>query len=291
MTNWLLSGFADDVYTDLGKQLQFLSGLGIERIEIRHFERGGKRCSIAESTPEERKHLARQLQSAGISCQCVATPVGKAPVGGDFAISQRQLANGLAAAIQFDCAAVRVFGFQPRSASDHQACLANLSRLCEQALRDAPGVKLLLENERDVFGKTPEQILQALDLVASDNLGFVCDPANFAVVGIDPPDAVRELAGKICAVHVKDCGSGGSMVLPGQGQCTWPQILSDLGRCHHAMNLAIEPHLDVAERHFGSTSRSGFAAAKAALEEILAGTNEFCGNASATPQIKTVAPG
>lgn len=269
MTDWQLSGFADEAYTDLGEQLRFFAGLGIDRIEVRHFERAGRRCSIAESTSSERRQLARQLRVAGISCQSVATPVGKAPADGDFAIQQRQLANGLAAAIEFECPAVRVFGFQLRSTSDHPACVRNLSRLCEQALRDAPEVTLLLENERDVFGETPEQILTALDLVAADNLGFVCDPANFAVVGIDPPAAVRELCGHIAAVHVKDRGVENDMVLPGQGLCNWPQILADLGKHHRAMNLALEPHLDVAERHFGSTSPSGFAAAKSSLEAIL----------------------
>ncbi|MDE2702641.1 MAG: sugar phosphate isomerase/epimerase [Chloroflexota bacterium] len=271
MTDWRLSGFADEAYTALGEQLIFLAGLGIERIEFRHFERAGKRCSISESTSTERRRLGRQLRSADISCRCVATPVGKAPVDGDFSIQQKQLANGLAAAMEFDCPTVRIFGFQTRSAGDHPECVGNLSRLCEQALRDAPGVTLLLENERDVFGETPEQILAALDLVGAENLGFVCDPANFAAVGVDPPAAVRQLCDHIAAVHVKDRGKDDDMVLPGQGQCNWPQILADLGGHHRAMDLALEPHLDVAERHFGNTTPSGFAAAKDALEAILAG--------------------
>lgn len=270
MTDWRLSGFADEAYTDLGEQLIFLAGLGIERIEVRHVERAGRRCSISESTSAERRQLARQLRSAAISCRCVATPVGKAPVDGDFSIQQRQLANGLAAAMEFGCPRVRVFGFHARSAGDRPACVGNLSRLCEQALRDATGVTLLLENERDVFGETPEQILAALDLVGAENLGFVCDPANFAAVGIDPPAAVRQLCRHIAGVHVKDRGKDDNMVLPGQGQCDWPQILADLGEHHHAMDLALEPHLGVAERHFGSTSPSGFAAAKGALEATLA---------------------
>ena len=270
MTDWQLSGFADEAYTDLGKQLEFFAGLGLERIDVRHFERAGERCSIAESTSAERRQLARQLRNSGISCQCVATPVGKAPVDGDFAIQEKQLANGLAAAIEFDCAAVRVFGFQPQAAGDHSECVGNLSRLCEQALRDAPGVRLLLENERDVFGETPEQILEALEKVGAENLGYVCDPANFAVVGVNAPGAVRQLRAHVEAIHVKDCGDHGNMVLPGRGRCDWPQILADLGEDHRAMNLALEPHLDVAERHFGSTTPQGFGAAKTALEAILA---------------------
>lgn len=270
MTDWRLSGFADEAFTDLGDQLRFFAGLGLDRIDLRHFERDGQRCSVAESTPGERGRMARQLRAAGFICQCVATPVGKAAVDGDFAIQQRQLANGLAAAMEYGCRAVRVFGFQPRSASDHAACAGNLSRLCDQALRDAPGVRLLLENERDVFGETPEQVLQALDLVDAENLGYVCDPANFAVVGIDPPGAVRRLREHIVALHVKDRSAEGNMVLPGQGQCDWPRILADLDENGGTVNLALEPHLDVAERHFGSTSPQGFAAAKAALEAILA---------------------
>ncbi len=271
MTGWLLSGFADEAYTGFADQLRFFAGLGLERIDVRHFERDGQRCSIAESTAGEREFLARQLRGLGFFCQCVATPVGKAPVDGDFAVQQRQLANGLAAALEFDCPAVRVFGFQPRSASDHPACVANLARLCEQALRDAPGVLLLLENERGVFGETPGQILEALESVDSDNLGYVCDPANFAVVGIDPPGAVRQLESLIAALHVKDRGAHGGMVLPGQGQCNWPQILTDLAAGAGSIELSLEPHLDVAERHFGSTTPEGFVAAKSALESILPG--------------------
>ncbi len=269
MTAWRLSGFADEAYTDLPDQLRFLTSLGIERIDLRHFERDGQRCSIAEATSAERALMARQLREADIACHCVATPVGKAPVEGDFAVQQRQLANGLAAAAEFGSRAVRVFGFRCRSAADDRDCIGNLTRLCEQAHRDAPGVRLLLENERDVFGESPEQILAALHAIDAENLGYVCDPANFAVVGVDALGAVRQLREHIDALHVKDRGSAGKMVLPGEGLCGWPQILVELDGRDYPMTLALEPHLDVAERHFGSTTPQRFAAAKAALEAIL----------------------
>ena len=270
MTDWRLAGFADEAYTDFGKQLRFFAGLAINRIDVRHFERDGARCSIAESTAAERGRLAGQLRDSGIACQSVATPVGKAPVDGDFAIQRRQLANGLAAALEFGCAAVRIFGFQARSADDHPACIDNLARLCEQAGRDAPGVRLLLENERDVYGETPEQILEALDKVDCENLGFVCDPANFAVVGVSAPDAVRQLLPQIQALHVKDLGADGNMVLPGRGLCDWPQILVNLNESPGPKDLSLEPHLDVAERHFGSTNPQDFADFKIALGFLLA---------------------
>lgn len=269
MTRWRVSGFADEAHTGLGDQLRFFADLGLEHIDVRHFERDGERCSIAESTALERRSLARKLRDSGIACMCVATPVGKAPVDGDFLLQRRQLANGLAAALEFGCSAVRIFGFQA-PARDYPRCVDNLARLCEQARREAPGVRLLLENERDVYGETPEQIQEALDRVDAENLGFVCDPANFAVVGVSAPAAVRELRPRIDALHVKDLGTDGNMTLPGRGLCDWPQILDCLKDSAEVIDLALEPHLDVAERHFGSTSPSRFAEALAALEAILA---------------------
>ena len=269
MTRWRISGFADEAHTDFGEQLRFFAGLGLERIDIRHFARDGARCSIAESTAAERAMLARQLRGSGIVCHCVAAPVGKAPLDGDFAVQRRQLANALAAALEFGCRAVRIFGFQPAGAADHPRCIESLARLGDQARRDAPGVRLLLENERDVYGETPEQILEALDRVGADNLGFVCDPANFAVVGISAPAAVRELLPRIEALHVKDLGADGSMTLPGRGLCDWPQILGCLNGSADLVDLSLEPHLDVAERHFGSTDPRRFAAARTALGSLL----------------------
>ena len=269
MTAWRLSGFADEAFVDLADQLRFLAAIGMERIDLRHFQRDGQRCSIAESTPAERALMARQLRGAGIACVCVATPVGKAPVDVDFAIQRRQLANGLAAAVEFGSPAVRIFGYQAGSPSDHPACIANLARLSEQAERDAPGVRLLIENEQDVFGESPDQIIAALDSVAAPNLACVCDPANFARVGIDALGAVRELREYVFAFHVKDCAESGEMVLPGEGICRWPQILADLDEGGSIVTLALEPHLDIAERHFGSTQPDRFAQAKAALEAML----------------------
>ena len=270
MTAWRISGFADEAFDEFTKQLEFFASLGLELIDVRHFDRAGLRCSIADSTAAERDRLAGQLAAAGIACQSVASPIGKSPVGGDMARSQRQLGNCLAAADRFGASYVRIFGFQTESAKEHGACVARLRTLCTQAASEAPGITLLLENERAVFGETPAQILMALEQTDADNLAYVCDPCNFAVVGIDPwLDACPQLWGQISAFHVKDLGDG-QMVPAGAGRCNWPKILSAAAEHKQIWNLALEPHLDLAGRHRGRTSPGGFVQAKSALDAILA---------------------
>lgn len=271
MTAWRISGFADEVFDEFAKQLEFFATLGLGLIDVRHFDRAGLRCSIADSTAVERDRLAGQLTAAGIACQSVASPIGKSPVGEDMARSQRQLGNCLAAADRFGASYVRIFGFQTERADEHGACVARLQALCTQAASEAPGVTLLLENERAVFGETPAQILTALERTGADNLAYVCDPCNFAVVGIDPwLDACPQLWDRICAFHVKDLGDDRQMVPAGAGRCNWPKILSAAAERKQIWNLALEPHLDLAGRHRGLTSPEGFVQAKSALDAILA---------------------
>jgi hypothetical protein len=104
---WRLSGFADEAYIDFGERLRFFAGLGLDRIDVRHFKRAGRCRSIAESTAGERVLLARQLGGSGFFGQRVDAPVGRAPVGGDFAIQQKRPANGLVMALEIGRPAVR----------------------------------------------------------------------------------------------------------------------------------------------------------------------------------------
>ena len=126
------------------------------------------------------------MKASGLGCQSVASPIGKSPVSADASISRRQLANCLDAAKLFEAPFVRIFGFQYDRLVDEASCRARIGELCRQAATEAPGVRLLLENERDVYGERPEQIRAALESASAENLAYVCDPANFAVVGIDP---------------------------------------------------------------------------------------------------------
>ncbi len=37
MSNWRLSGFADEAFDEFGEQLAFFTRLGLKRIDVRHF--------------------------------------------------------------------------------------------------------------------------------------------------------------------------------------------------------------------------------------------------------------
>ena len=59
------------------------------------------------------------------------------------------------------------------------------------------------------------------------------------------------------------------MVIVGSGVCNWRSILAAAAK-RGQWDLALEPHLDQAERHFGHTSPERFAGAHRALLDILA---------------------
>ena len=125
-------------------------------------------------------------------------------------------------------------------------------------------------------------------------LGF--DPSHLVWQFVDPYAAVREYAGKVRHVHVKDTAidrarlaregidgdSWWRYTLPGWGELNWATLLAELQRVEYAGCLSIEHEDAVWDRNEGQILQS-LLLSKRYLEQFLAGPVDV-------PAVETVAP-
>ena len=274
-----LSGFADEISDNFVKQLEGLKANEIEYIEVRGVN--GKNISVLNQ--EELDEVKKLLEQYNIKVSSIGSPVGKVRITDDFGEHLEVFDSVLNAALTLETKYIRIFSFYV-PANYHlkyrDDVLYRLETLADKAAQK--NLILCLENERDLYGESPEK---CLDLMTHFNgaLKFIFDPANFIVGGFIPyPDAYSMLSEYIEYMHIKDADDTG-IVPAGQGTGKIKEILYDLILRRNFENfLSIEPHLSVftgldklgvGENKFVknkfNTKEEAFAAASNALKKIL----------------------
>ncbi|MEX1158325.1 MAG: sugar phosphate isomerase/epimerase family protein [Thermomicrobiales bacterium] len=265
----MLSGFGDEISKDLGEQLDTLQRAGIELLDLRGV--WGK--NVLELSDAEVATVRETLDGRGMRVSCVATPVGKAPVDGDFGQQQAALARGIEIARALDTASVRIFSYYIPEADDPERhrdeALRRLAALVEQA-REA-GVTLLHENERGIYGDSPARCHDLHATIGSPHFLALWDPGNFASCGYKPfHDSWELLRPYIGYVHVKDYDRAAKrVVVAGAGDAEWSACLRALADSGYDGVLALEPHLAHAGPAGGFTGPDLFVEAVDALRGVM----------------------
>ena len=240
---WQLSGFGDEIDAAPEVQLAVLSALGASHIEVR----SAWNVNILDLSTERVTTLAAIIRAADVAVSAVASPIGKVDVGCDTDEEIARLSRVIAAARQLDARFIRVFSFFCRSRGGAASCrdevltkMAALTRVAEDA-----GVVLIHENEKEIYGDTPERVLDLIESIGSSALQIAWDSANFVQVGVEPfAHAYPMLAKHIAYIQIKDAlMATGQVVPPGSGDGDIAQIVSaqrDAGYCGF---VSLEPHL------------------------------------------------
>ena len=93
-------------------------------------------------------------------------------------------------------------------------------------IADEYKIVLCHENEKGIYGDTPERCLELLEAF-DGRLGCVFDPANFIQVGATPfPNGFELLEPHITYMHVKDGVAGGTVVVAGTGVGCIPEMFA-----------------------------------------------------------------
>jgi sugar phosphate isomerase/epimerase len=244
-----LSGFADEIAAEPAEQLSTLRSEGMRFMELR--AAWGK--NSLDLSAAERQELRRQLQEAGIGVSAIASPIGKVRLDEPWKAHLDRFRTALDVAEYFAAPNIRLFSFYPplgQSIADYaDNVVRRLGELVELA-RGRP-VRLLHENEKEIFGETPERCLEIARRVSGVDLIF--DPANYVQVGVRPLAAWTLLKEHIVYFHIKDALLGsGQVVLPGTGDGDIPAFLRDavVGRRYQGF-ISLEPHLAVAGHSSG----------------------------------------
>ena len=280
---WPISAFADEIATDLEEQIAVLQEHGVGALEFR----SAWGVNVVELGPERLEVAARLLRAAGIAVSAIGSPVGKAPIEGEFETELARLRAAIDAAERLGAQRIRIFSFfipDGRYADFRDEVLRRMSTFCREAA--AANLILAHENESYIYGDNAHRCRDLVESVGSPALEITFDPANFVQVGVRPFDdawpLLREHVGHFHvkdAVHVDRSGLqpypshvphdrlGASVRPAGEGEGELPKLLGGLDQADYKGYLVIEPHLQYQLPDLDGAGR--FAVALKALRTLL----------------------
>lgn len=238
-----ISGFYDEISSDLDVQLAAVKKYGEAYICPRSVD--GK--NIANYTVEEfAEKVKPRLDKAGVKFSSIGSPIGKIDINDNesYEEQKKKLAELVKIAQLMDCRYIRIFSFFINGAeADKYAdeVVKKLKGFLE--LVEGTDVILLHENEKKIFGDTPERCLVLAKELYGEHFALAFDSSNFIQCDCEPLAAYELLKEYVAYVHVKDCSEEKVEVPLGLGEGRYEEILSDLilNRGYDGF-LTLEPH-------------------------------------------------
>lgn len=242
MSEFIVSGFADEIDEKVKVQFEHLNKLGISYFE----PRGINGTNISEINDEQLKELKADMEKYGIKVSSIGSPIGKIGIKEDFDKHLEKLARVIEIAKALGTKYIRIFSFfipQGENPADYRdEVMSRMKKMCELAEKE--GVMLLHENEKDIYGDTAERCLDIFETVKSPALKGVFDPANFVQCGVKVyPEAFKMLKDHIVYMHIKDALANGEVVPAGYGIGGVEEIIKELDTEGYEGFLSLEPHL------------------------------------------------
>ena len=242
MAKFVFSAFADEIDANFDKQIEGLKALGIGMIELRGVD--GK--SFIQLTDEEVNIVKEKLEKSSIGISALGTPIGKINVDEDFEAHKNLLSRIMDIGDMLGCKVLRMFSFYPAEGMSDDEFKAKafeyISVLLDMA--DERGFILCHENEKDIFGCSPERELELMQHFGG-RLKAVLDPGNFAFCFEDASKGYPLLKDYIHYFHIKDADESGAIVPPGKGVACLEETLKAVAkdRPDEQIILTMEPHL------------------------------------------------
>jgi len=230
MARFLFSAFADEAATDLAGQIAACKRHGIAAIELR----GVDGENISDISIETAKNIKARLDEAGLAVSSIGSKYGKEAF--DF----EAFKNTVEVAKILEANYIRMFSFYEGAWEERIEAVRTMADYAASY-----GVTCCHENEKGVYGDTPERCLELLEAVPE--LGCVFDFANFMECGCDAMEAYELLKPRITYFHIKDyCYEQKAVVPAGWGSGNIVEILADYDKSNVGQVwLSMEPHLKV----------------------------------------------
>lgn len=265
---WELSGFGDEIDSDPSVQIAVLKALGASAIEVR----SAWGVNVVDLDDGQLAELKAVLARGRMRVSAVASPIGKVHVDADPQSEVDRLARVIRVADALGTRNIRIFSFflegrAPDRARD--AVLARMSRLADAAER--AGVVLLHENEKGIYGDTPDRVLDIIESVGSSALRVAWDSANFVQVGVTRPhdEGYRMLRPHLEYLQVKDALSATGEVVPaGEGDGQVALTIAALAADGYSGFASLEPHLADAHDLGGFSGPAAFGRAARAFRAL-----------------------
>lgn len=264
--NFVISGFADEIGPDLDEQLAVLDACGIDHLDLRAVEE----TNVLDFSEEQIERINAELDRHGIGVTSIGSPIGKIGIEDPFEPHLDRFETALKVADRFDTEYIRVFSYyipEGDDPADHREEVLRRTRRTVERAEDE-GVTLLHENEKRIYGDTPERCRDLLTAIDSPNFRAIFDPANFLEIGVRSyPDALLQLIEYVEQIHVKDArlGEHGEMVPAGDGDGEFGRMLDAFKNRGFVGPTSLEPHLTEAGPSSGHSGPEGYEVAAEAL--------------------------
>ncbi len=245
LENIHISGFSDEISSDLIEQLQHVTSLGMNYISLRGID--GKNVNDY-SVEEFKEKVIPKLEEYKVSVSSIGSPIGKVFIDDEegFEKQKEDLDRLCQIANLLDTKYMRIFSFYIPKGEDadqyREQVVNKLKAFAEIAAKY--DVILLHENEKDIYGDTDVRCHNILKDVASDNFKAIFDFANFVQVGVKPLEAYELLKDEVVYIHIKDAVFDvNENVVCGTGDGKIEEILAmEIAKGYEGF-LTLEPHL------------------------------------------------
>ena len=241
MAHFRFSAFADEASGSIKEQIAACHKNGIEFIELRNVD--GK--NISNFTVEEARELKKTLDEGNMKVSSIGSFYGKIEITDDFAPHFEAFKNTVEVAKILEAKYIRMFSFYFTKGESYDEykdeVFKRLSAMADYA--NEQGVLCCHENERGIYGDTPERCLEIAEYFG-DRLGCIFDPANYVLNGNDTKKGFDALCDHVTYMHIKDGLADSGIVVPaGEGDGNLEYILKKLDKRFKSFFLSVEPHL------------------------------------------------
>ena len=223
--------FADEASPDLSGQINALKRNGASYIELR----GVNGKNVSDLTIDEALEAKKMLDDSEISVFSIGSPIGKIDMKDDFDAHLDKHKHVIELAEIFGAKRIRMFSFYGAEGRKNDV----IERLNKLISVTPDHITLCHENEKGIYGETPERCLEILE--ALPRMKAVFDPANFVQCGVDTLKAWEMLKNKVEYLHIKDA-VGQAVVPAGEGDGNVKEIVTDYFKRGGEV-ISMEPHL------------------------------------------------
>lgn len=269
-----ITGFADEIAQDLDEQIALLTQLKINHVEFR----SAWGIKVLDLTEEQLAVAKSKLDNAGISLSAVGSDLGKINITDPFDDHLARARHGVEVAKFFGAKYIRMFSFfiaEGDNPDDYREEVLSRTRAMVE-LAEARGITLLHENEKGIYGDTPQRVKDLLTSIDSPYYRAIYDAANYVQTGFRPFDeAWPVVKDYVDYIHIKDATTPdaenpiGIITPAGQGDGQYPALLAALKADEYKGFVSIEPHLGDFDEFGGLCGPDLWTRAYDALTEIL----------------------
>lgn len=240
MAKYVLSAFADEAGSALDEQISALKRNEIGYIEPRNIN--GK--PILTLTDDELKEVKRQLDDNGIKVNSLGSPIGKYPIAEPFEKHLEDFRRAIEVCKILGTDKMRMFSFfvkQEELSKYRDEVLNRLNVMTSIAKEN--GIMLCHENESEIYGQNPEEMLDLMTNV--DGLYGIFDPANYRMNNCDVIDGIKATLVNLAYLHIKDAIYESQIIVPaGDGEGRIGEVLDLVNDAtDNVVYLTLEPHL------------------------------------------------